>query len=109
MAVPIWIKQAIDTWITAAKIEKDRLLRPLSKSGKMVGDELGDWAIWSVVEQSSKQLGSSTSALMTSAVPAQSFAARTEETWNRSNFFLGTAPFKLRSATSALNRKSPWP
>jgi hypothetical protein len=33
---PIWIKQAIDTWITAAKIEKGRLLRPLSKSGKMV-------------------------------------------------------------------------
>jgi integrase len=23
----------------------------------MVGDELGDWAIWSVVEQSSKQIG----------------------------------------------------
>ena len=57
VAVPIWIKQAIDTWITAAKIEKGRLLRPLSKSGKMVGDELGDWAIWSVVELSSKQIG----------------------------------------------------
>ena len=54
---PIWIKQAIDTWKTAAKIEKGRLLRPLSKSGKMVGDELGDWAIWSVVELSSKQIG----------------------------------------------------
>jgi integrase len=57
VAIPIWIKQAVDTWITAAKIEKGRLLRPLSKSGKMVGDELGDWAIWSVVEQSSKQIG----------------------------------------------------
>ena len=57
VAVPIWIKQAIDTWKTAAKIEKGRLLRSLSKSGKMVGDELGDWAIWSVVEQSSKQIG----------------------------------------------------
>jgi integrase len=57
VAVPSWIKQAIDIWITAAKIEKGRLLRPLSKSGKMVGGELGDWAIWSVVEQSSKQIG----------------------------------------------------
>jgi integrase len=57
VAVPIWVKQGIDTWITAAKIEKGRLLRPLSKSGKIVGDELGDWAIWSVVEQSSKQIG----------------------------------------------------
>jgi integrase len=33
------------------------LLRPVSKSGKMVGGELGDWAIWLVVEQSSKQIG----------------------------------------------------
>ena len=30
---------------------------PLEESGKIVGDELGDWAIWSVVEQSSKQIG----------------------------------------------------
>jgi len=57
VAVPIWVKQGIDAWIATTKIEKGRLLRPLSKSGKMVGDELGDWAIWSVVEQSSKQIG----------------------------------------------------
>jgi integrase len=57
VAIPIWVKQGIDAWMAAAKIEKGRLLRPLSKSGKMVGDELGDWAIWSVVEQSSKQIG----------------------------------------------------
>jgi integrase len=57
VAVPIWVKQAIDTWITAAEIEKGRLLRPLSKSGKILGDELGDWAIWSIVEQPSKQIG----------------------------------------------------
>jgi len=57
VAVPIWVKQGIDAWIAAAEIEKGRLLRPLSKSGKMVGDELGDWAVWSVVEQSSKQIG----------------------------------------------------
>ena len=52
------MKQGIEAWAAAAKIEKGRLLRPLSKSGKIVGDELGDWAIWSVVEQSSdaKQL-----------------------------------------------------
>jgi integrase len=57
VAVPIWIKQGIDIWMTEAKIEKGRLLRRLSKSGKIVGDGLGDWAIWSVVEQSSKQIG----------------------------------------------------
>jgi integrase len=57
VAVLIWVKQGIDAWMAAARIEKGMLLRPLSKTGKMVGDELGDWAIWSVVEQSSKQIG----------------------------------------------------
>jgi Phage integrase family len=55
--VPIWVKLGIDARIAAAKLETGRLLRPLSKSGKLVADELGDWAIWSVVEQSSKQIG----------------------------------------------------
>ncbi len=43
--------------MTAAKIEEGRLLRPVSKSGKILRDDLGDWAIWSVAEQSSKQIG----------------------------------------------------
>jgi hypothetical protein len=78
VAVPIWVKQGIDAWMTAAKIEKGRLLRPLSKSGKILGEELGDWAIWSVVEQSSKQIGIEQFGAQTSAGPAPSFAERTE-------------------------------
>jgi hypothetical protein len=54
---PIWVKQGIDAWMVAAKVEDGRLLRSLSKSGKLIGDELGDWAIWSVVEQSAKEIG----------------------------------------------------
>jgi integrase len=57
VAIPLWVKKAIDGWMVAAKIEKGRLLRPLSKSGKVIGDELGDWAIWSVVEQSANEIG----------------------------------------------------
>ena len=57
VAIPLWVKQGIDAWMVAAKIEKGRLLRPLSKSGKLIGDELGDWAIWSVVEQCAKEIG----------------------------------------------------
>jgi integrase len=34
-----------------------RLLRSVSKSGKVNRDTLSDWAVWSVVEQSSKQIG----------------------------------------------------
>jgi integrase len=57
VAIPIWVKHGIDAWMVAAKIEDGRLLRPLSKSGKLIGDELGDWAVWSVVEQSAKEIG----------------------------------------------------
>jgi integrase len=48
VAIPIWVKQGINAWMTAAKIEDGRLLRPVSKSGKILRNELGDWAIWSV-------------------------------------------------------------
>lgn len=57
VAIPIWAKQGINAWMTAAGIEDGRLLRSVSKSGKVNGDTLSDWAIWSVVEQSSKQIG----------------------------------------------------
>jgi integrase len=56
VAIPIWVKKGIDIWMTAAEIEKGRLLRSVSKSGKLNRDTLSDWAIWSIVEQSSKQI-----------------------------------------------------
>ena len=42
VAIPLWVKHGIDAWMIAAKIEDGRLLRPLSKGGKLIGDELGD-------------------------------------------------------------------
>jgi integrase len=57
VAVPIWVKQGINARMTAADIEDGRLLRSVSKSGKVNRDTLSDWAVWSVVEQSSKQIG----------------------------------------------------
>lgn len=53
VAIPIWVKQGIDVWTTAAGIEDGRLLRSVSKSGKINRETLSDWAVWSVVEQSS--------------------------------------------------------
>src|SRR3977135_646290 len=51
VAVPIWVKQGINAWMTAAGIEDGRLLRSVSKSGKVNRDSLSDWAVWSIVEQ----------------------------------------------------------
>jgi integrase len=57
VAIPIWVKHGINAWMTAAGIEDGRLLRSVSKSGKINRNTLSDWAVWSVVEQSSKQIG----------------------------------------------------
>jgi integrase len=57
VAIPMWVKQAIDVWTTAAGLEEGKLLRPVLKSGKVVGESLSDWAVWSVVEQSAKEIG----------------------------------------------------
>jgi integrase len=45
VAVPVWVKQAIKAWTTAAGIEEGKLLRPVLKSGKVVGESLSDWAV----------------------------------------------------------------
>jgi integrase len=57
VAIPVWVKQLIDAWTAEAGHSAGRLLRPVNKSGRVVGDELGDWAVWSVVEQAAKEIG----------------------------------------------------
>jgi integrase len=57
VAIPMWVKHGINAWMVAAEIKDGRLLRSVSKSGKVNRDTLSDWAVWSVVEQSSKQIG----------------------------------------------------
>jgi integrase len=57
VAVPLWIKQGINAWMTAAAVEDGRLLRRVTKAGKPKGDGLSDWAVWSIVEQAAKEIG----------------------------------------------------
>jgi integrase len=57
VAVPVWVKQGVNAWTTAAGLEEGKLLRPVLKSGKVVGESLSDWAVWSVVEQSAQEIG----------------------------------------------------
>jgi integrase len=57
VAVPVWVNQGVNAWLAAAKIEEGRLLRAVLKGGKLKGEGLSDWAIWSVVEQVAKQIG----------------------------------------------------
>src|SRR5258705_14008002 len=46
VAIPIWVKQGINAWMTAAGIEVGRLLRSVSKSGKVNPITLRHWSIW---------------------------------------------------------------
>jgi integrase len=56
VAIPVWVKQGINAWMAAAGVEDGRLLRAVSKGGK-VKDSMSGWAVWSVVEQCAKQIG----------------------------------------------------
>jgi len=57
VAFPVWVKQAVNAWMTAAAVEEGRLLRSVTKAGKLKRDQLNDGAIWSVVESSAKEIG----------------------------------------------------
>jgi integrase len=57
VAVPVWVKQGVNAWTTAAGLEEGKLLRPVLKSGKVVGESLSDWAVWSVVTESAREIG----------------------------------------------------
>ena len=56
VAIPVWVKHGINAWMTASGVEDGRLLRAVSKGGK-VKECMSGWAVWSVVEQSAKQIG----------------------------------------------------
>ena len=56
VAVPVWVKQGINAWQAAAKIEDGRVFRSISKGGK-VGKSLSDWAVWDLVAASAREIG----------------------------------------------------
>jgi integrase len=106
VAVPIWVKQGIDAWMTAAKIEDGRLLRPLSKSGKILGEELGDWAIWSVVEPSSKQIGIEHFGAHDLRRTCAKLCRKNGGDLQQIKFLLGHSSIQTRSDISAQSKKS---
>ncbi len=57
LAVPVWVKQGINAWQTAARIEEGRLLCSIRKGGKKIGNGLSDWAVWDVVQRSAAEIG----------------------------------------------------
>ena len=56
VAVPLWVKHALNAWQNAAGIEEGRLLRRIRKGGR-IGDALSDWAVWDIVQRSATAIG----------------------------------------------------
>ncbi len=109
VAIPVWVKQGINAWMIAAKIEDGRLLRPLSKSGKLIGDELGDWAIWSVVEQSAKEIGIEHFGAHDLRRTCAKLCRKNGGDLEQIKFLLGIHQSRLRNAILARSRRSQLP
>lgn len=57
VAVPLWVKKAVDGWVTGAGLGDGRLLRAIRKNGKVSGTGLSGWTIWRVVQASAEEIG----------------------------------------------------
>jgi integrase len=95
--------KGINAWMTAAGIEDGRLLRSISKGGK-VGKSLSDWAIWSVVEQSAKQIGIERFGAHDLRRTCAKLCRKNGGDLEQIKFLLGTRRSRRRSAISVPSR-----
>ncbi len=106
VAVPVWVKQGVNAWLAAAKIEEGRLLRAVSKGGKLRGEGLSDWAIWSVVEQTAKQIGIEQFGAHDLRRTCAKLCRRLAAIWSRSSSFWGIPRSRPRNGISGRSRRS---
>lgn len=57
VAVPLWVKTAIDAWLREAELNEGRIFRAVAKNGKISRSSLSDWAVWAIVQQSAEEIG----------------------------------------------------
>ncbi len=91
VAVPLWVKQGINAWQTAAGIEEGALFLRVGRGGRRRGGELGAGSIRDIVEQSAHVIGIEGLAPMTSVAPAPSSAERPAVISNKSSSYSVTA------------------
>jgi integrase len=57
VAVPLWVKQAIDGWPDMAGIEKGPIFRRVASSGRVGDGALTERAVWQLVREYAAQVG----------------------------------------------------
>jgi integrase len=55
--VPDWVRNELDDWLTAARIDRGRLFRRVNKVGRAWGDGMTVKAVWHIVKESAKSIG----------------------------------------------------
>jgi integrase len=55
--IPLWVKQALDRWITAAGIKEGKVFRAVTKRGKVWGKGISQNLVWCVVRNCCKGVG----------------------------------------------------
>jgi integrase len=55
--IPHWVKQALDEWISAAKIGKGKIFRAVARTGKVWGSGLSENVVWYVVRSCCQRAG----------------------------------------------------
>jgi len=55
--VPNWVRQELDSWLTAADLATGKLFRRVSSAGKAWGDGVTEKVVWNVVKEFAKKVG----------------------------------------------------
>ena len=55
--VPNWVRQELDSWLTAADLATGKLFRRVSSAGKAWGEGVTEKVVWHVVKEFAKKIG----------------------------------------------------
>ena len=54
--MPIWVKEAVDSWLTAASVKTGRVFRAVSRHGTAWGTGISENVVWYVVRSCARRL-----------------------------------------------------
>jgi hypothetical protein len=103
--MPDWVHTELLDWLRSASINRGKVFRRVSRTGRVLGDGISEKAIWHVVRSSASQVGVPALAPHDLRRTCARLGMRAVS-WIRSSFCLGMSRFRLRSSTSDLDSAS---
>jgi integrase len=91
VAVPGWVKRAIDDWVQAASIKSGPVFRAVRKGGQVWGEGLSPGAVLQIVREAAVAIGVEVLARMTSGAAAPSCVGSGGGELEQIQFLLGHA------------------